>query len=410
MVTVLLLGLFLMRESEENTHLRHIEEGFGDWVAANAPATPRTAHITLVEINDSSLTGEHAWPWSPLEYAIFLSDAIPLKPDVVAIEPVLNWEGVKTVVPQDKMEQYSKFLHDQILLAPKIVLGAQLGFPEDETIVPPKLPAPILRNVKGDIRSIPALTDIVRQPGEDYRLASVLGFTNFPVPDGTARMVPLVFNYRGEIVPSMVLQTLIQWFKLTADDVTVEPGASVRIGEKVTIPIDDSGKMLVDFNSRFTRFGYDDLLLAVAQQQRDNKAEIPVESIAGSIVLLARTDTQTSTLTDPRHLKTSPGELFTRAIATVQNQSFAHRVTYIFDFAVIISVMVLSCFYHKLSKKAVFMVSLMALLFYLFTSMTVYSQWMIWLPLILPTGLMVLVNFFSIFSHREPLAPAKPLP
>ena len=179
MVTVLLLGLFLMRESREGTG-GAIDTAYGDWVATNTTRTVPPARVVLVEINDSSLAGR-PWPWAPTEYTLFLEDVLPYKPEVVAIEPALNWEGVS--IPgssRQKIEQDEKFLHDYVLKAPKLVLGSQLGSPDDAETVPPLLPVPLLRNVKGDIRAIPIFTDISAQAAEDYRLSASVGFTNLP--------------------------------------------------------------------------------------------------------------------------------------------------------------------------------------------------------------------------------------
>src|ERR1700722_10358127 len=118
MVAVLLLGLFLMRESREGIGAR-IETGYGDWLAANVTRNVPPARVALAEINDSSLASEHTWPWSPLEYALFLRAALPFKPEVVAIEPVLNWKDASLPESAEKMRQYRSALHDCVLQAPK---------------------------------------------------------------------------------------------------------------------------------------------------------------------------------------------------------------------------------------------------------------------------------------------------
>ena len=414
MVTVLLLGLFLMRESRRGA-AAGIETAYADWIATNTTRTLQPAHVTLVEINDSSLSSEHAWPWSPLEYALFLQAALPLKPDVVAIEPVLDWQGVTFPgeSPQ-KIDQYKASLHDCVLQAPKLVLGSQLGVPDDPETVPPLKPVPLLRNVKGDTSRIKVFTDITAQAAEDYRLSAVVGFTNMPPDDQITRKIPLLFNYRGEIVPSFVLQTLMQWYKVTADSVTVETsegGGDIVLGNVAVIPIDPAGRMNIDFSSTFTRFGHDDLLLAAAEQQHGDKNApvISTDAVKGGIVILARTDKDSRTLTTPSRAKESYGELCATAFATVLNNAFSRRVSSLFDFALIALMMALSCFFHRFKKSTFLLLSFVLLLGYLFLSLSVYAISLKWLPFILPTGLMLLVNFFSLFSPRDiPSAVATP--
>jgi CHASE2 domain-containing sensor protein len=406
MVSVLLLGLFLMRESRDDA--ARIENAYGDWVATNTTRTAPQARVALVEINDSSLH-DRPWPWSPTEYTLFLKDVLPLKPDVVAIEPVLNWDGAS--IPgksRQKIAQDEKFLHDYVLQVPKLVLGSQLGSPDDPEIVPPLQPAPLLRKVNGDTRAIPIFTDISTQAGDDYRLSASVGFTNLPAPEGNiTRKIPLVFNYRGEIVPSFTLQTLMQWYKLTPDDVTVEPGTRIVLGKAVTIPIDPEGRMDIDFSSTFTHFGHDDLLLAVDElQQHDKQASaISTDALKGGVVILARTDKDSRTLLTPSRARESYGELCAAAIATVQNKAFSKRISHGFDFAVIAVMMALGCFFHRFQKRAFMLLSLVILLGYLFLSMSLYALILLRLPFILPAGLLLLLNFFSLFSPRDLPAP-----
>ena len=63
----------------------------------------------------------------------------------------------------------------------------------------------MLRHAVGDLNSIPEFTAIEAQAHEDFRLSSVTGFTNLPRATRFTRMVPLVFRYHGQVVPSFVL-------------------------------------------------------------------------------------------------------------------------------------------------------------------------------------------------------------
>src|ERR1043166_8583639 len=218
MLLVLLFGLVLMRESRELPGAT-IEESFINWLAVNTPREVSTAPLALVEIDDSSIGEEHPWPWSPLDYALFLNAVQQFQPSVVAIEPVLEWDEKKLVPDaQAKHAQFKKILHDRLLTTPRVVLGAELGFPEDSDVVPPLQPVPILRQIKGNIKALPEFTTVDHQPEEELRLSAKLGFTNVP-NTGSVHRAPLLFSYRGQAVPSFVLQALMLWLKLTPEDV-----------------------------------------------------------------------------------------------------------------------------------------------------------------------------------------------
>lgn len=198
--TVLVLGMLLLREAQ-TPPLAGIEENFINWLSANSNGEHGSAPVTLVEINDNCLVN-YSWPWSPLNYALFLNAALQFQARAVGIEPVLAWNDQK--LPPDQMleqPQFEKILHESILRTPKLELGAQLGFPEDPDVLPPLQPLPVFRQVTGAMEAVPEYTIIEAEPGEDIRLTTALGFTDVPPSEPTARHAPLVFRYRGSWCP-----------------------------------------------------------------------------------------------------------------------------------------------------------------------------------------------------------------
>src|SRR5580658_1864806 len=90
MLLVLLTGLALMNQSRTEP-LASWDNAFADFLAMNSRRGAALAPVTLVGINDTSLAS-HPWPWSPLEFSLFFQAALPLKPEVVGIDQVLDWE------------------------------------------------------------------------------------------------------------------------------------------------------------------------------------------------------------------------------------------------------------------------------------------------------------------------------
>ncbi|MDP9291964.1 MAG: CHASE2 domain-containing protein, partial [Verrucomicrobiota bacterium] len=404
---LLLLGLFLVRESRQ-APADIVDNTFVDWLAANTPRIMPPAPITLVEINDSSLENQRAWPWSPLDFSLFLRGALRFKPAVVAVEQLLVWENTIAANndwPQ-KYPQYLQILHDYILQSPKILLAAQLGFPEDPDVIPPLETVPILYKVQGDVKNIPEFTIVEHQPVEELRLGSTIGFTNLPETSGTVRKVPLLFRYRGQIVPSFVLQAAMLSSKLTPDEMVVELGTQIWLGNRQTIPIDANGSMAVDFGSPFTRFGFDDLLVAVAQVEGGRPPAIAPDSMRGKLVMLARTDKVAQTLDLPNGRKGSPGELTAAALATIENQTFIRRISYKCDFAIIAVAMMLGIFFLRWNREKVVLTALSLLVLYVFACMTVFGRTLIWMPMLLPFGLMAFLVVFRLFTADSKDQPA----
>src|SRR5207302_2095320 len=163
--------------------------------------------------------------------------------------------------------QYEAIVPDFVQKLPKLLLAARLGFPEDPSIVPPLESVPILQHVNGDAAKLPQFTVVESQPKEELRLAPsvAIGFTNLVGGPGITRKVPLLYNYRGEIVPSFALQAAILWFKLTPDDVKVDLGSRISLGDALRIPIDAAGNMSVDVRAPVTRIAFDDLVVAAQE-------------------------------------------------------------------------------------------------------------------------------------------------
>lgn len=340
-LAVLVLGVLLLRETQRPP-LEGIEEAFVIWLAANTGGEHKSAPVTLVEINDNCLL-LYPLPWSPLNYALFLDGALQFKARVAAIEPVLAWDD-KKLSPEQLLQQpqFERYLHDCVLRTPKLELGAQLGFPEDPDVVPPIQPTPILQNVKGALDSVPEYTVIDAEPGEDIRLSTALGFVNVPPSEAAVRHAPLVFRYRGQMVPSFVLEGMMLWYGVTPGEVEVRLGSEIRLGDKLTIPVNQAGAMLVDWSQPYDRAGFDDLELAVNQNELKHPPVIAPEKLTDRLLVLAHTDARSRTLLLPTGRMASPGELFAAALATAETNSFAKPAGWMGDAAVLLLGMLLA--------------------------------------------------------------------
>jgi hypothetical protein len=222
-------------------------------------------------------------------------------------------------------------------------------------------------------------------------LSATLGITNLIAQPGIRRTVPLIFSYRGQVVPSFVLQAVVLWFKLTPDDVKVFLGSHIQVGDIVKIPIDAAGNMPVDYRAPIPRFGWDDLLLAAQQVEQKLKPIAPPDALKTKVVLLARTDAPSRTLRLPLARNGSPGELFACAIATIQNKSFIRRAPVYADFLTILAMMGFAFFATRLKRGDAALAAILMLIGYLFVCMTIFGFWLVEMPLVMPAGLLVFV-------------------
>jgi hypothetical protein len=229
----------------------------------------------------------------------------------------------------------------------------------------------------------------------------VVGFTNLGPAGGRVRTVPLLFRYRGEVVPSFVLQAVTLWFKATPDEVGAYLGSHINIAEKVEIPIDAAGNMVVNFDARFGRVACDDLLLALSQIEAKQKPVVPVAQAKDAVVMLARTDKAARTIEFPNTRRGSSGELFASAIATIQNHAFVRRAPWLADVLLIAAIMLAANYLGRLSRSTMLLAAALMLILYLLAGLMIFSKWLVWLPLILPVGLILITIGYWLVVRPE---------
>jgi hypothetical protein len=404
---VLAVGVLLTREARVPP-MSGIEEYFINWLAANSNGEHSRAPVTLVEINDNCLVN-YSWPWTPLNYALFLDASIQFQARAAAVEPALEWDERKLGEDQLLQQpQFEKILHDNILRTPKLELGAELGFPEDPDVLPPMQPMPVFRNVSGAMDAVPEYTVIEAEPGEDIRLTTALGFTNVPQSEPTARHAPLLFRYRGQLVPSFALEAMMLWYGITPPEVEVHLGSDIRLGDKLTIPINEAGAMLVDWKQPCDWVGFDDLVLAEDQLQGKHATVIDPALLKDRLLVLARTDAASQTLLLPTGRMGSSGELFAEALATAESHAFARpagKAGTVLVLVLGVALAVLVSVQRKLKTPPILFTFGAS---YLLICLAVFEATRVALPLMPMLGLAVFVGLFRLLSPDDSRRMAMP--
>lgn len=399
---ILILGVILWWKADVKP-FAVVDRTYAGWLSANAHRMPEQVPLALVQIDNSSLQTQNAWPWKPLDYALFFQTILPFHPAVIGVVPPLEWKKTKVanheLTAQDL--QYTTVLHDFLLQTPKLLLASKFGNAEDSELLPPMQEMPTLRHVRGDVSQLPAFNIVTQQAQKSLRLAGTSGFTNLNDGDSEKNTVPLLLSYRGEVVPSFVLEAAMLWLKLTPDDVRVELGKAIRMGNRFSIPIDRRGNMQVNFHHRIGGVGFGDLLLAASQTQAHLPSKIPRDGFHKKLVLLARTDSASKTVRFANGEKASPGELFAQAIATIQSQSFIREAPMTVSVLLILLALVWGALALRIGKLNAVMASLFLLVIYLLACLAIFQKTTTLMPLFLPAGLLVfIVSYCLVFSDN----------
>lgn len=392
---VLLAGASLIREAAFGKFARPDEKW---WAFLAKQCTPHTtaSRLTLVEITGDTLS-KHAWPWGPDDFALFFHAVLPFKPAVLAVEPPLSFER-DAAIERDPV--FEKMLHDNVLRTPKLVLGGSLGFAPDPETVQELQPMPVLRKVRGDLTRVPEFTAVESWADEILRLTTQPGWTNLPERSGPRGWCPLVLRYRGQPVPAMVLQLAMHLEKVTLDEVEVVLGSHVAIGKSRVVPIDESGRMLMNVGADFTRVSYDDLLLSREQIDRKETPVSAPELFAERIAMLARTDSPSRTIALPDGRKVSPGEYVGAAFATIEIGTFPRRIGSWFDWSLAGGVAFLALWIRKWRPILCVVLTLLALGCYAGVAAWVFRDSQLLLPAMLPLGLGAWVLLLRLVARR----------
>ncbi|HJT81695.1 MAG TPA: hypothetical protein VJ719_10890 [Chthoniobacterales bacterium] len=389
MLVIFLACMFFLREPR----LQRFDQAFLHWLLKNAPASGVTVPLTVVDIGGDSILPKNrsaaakegqTHSISPVEYALFLQAALEFNPTVVAFQPILQWDG--------RQKDQEQIFLDQAMRVPKLLTAAELTSVNDPDA--PVAETPAFTQVTGKRGALAEFSGIGRQPNEDLRVISTMSFINLPKEVTDDVHVPMLFQYRGEVIPSFALQALMLWMRVTPAEVKVDLGSYIYLPQGKKIPIRADGALLVNPSTlkgvRYLKLN--ELLLAA--QQHENKAPegSKLEDIRDQIVL-ARTSADTA---------------FASAIATVQANAFVHRVHWIFDVIFIIALAVVSGIARRFSRIDLVLTAIAVSAGYAMIAIVLVSRWYVWLPGVLPLGAMWLLALLCLFAPRAKEDPDLP--
>ncbi|PYL52664.1 MAG: hypothetical protein DMF29_10505 [Verrucomicrobia bacterium] len=366
-IVVLLLGVLFLREPR----FQRSEEYFLRWLVRHSQPAAKAVPITIVE------TGRENPP-APLDAALLLQGILEFKPTVIAIEPVLQWG--------ERSKDQEQIFMDQAMRVPKLVLGAELTASPDPDSPVAEIAG--FTKVSGRRGDLPEFSGVEHQPGEDVRILSTLGFINLPEENADDLHVPLLFQYRGEIIPSFALQAALLWMRLTPGEVKIDIGSAITLPNGTKIPIGSDGTLLINprMVNRARHVTLNELLLAAQQHESGAATAMRVEDMRTQVVL-ARVESN------------SP-DLFAAAIGAIQTNSFVRRVSWIFDCVMVVLAAALSGALRRFSRIDLIIGAIAFSAGYCLFALAIISRFSIWIPAWLPLGATWISVLFAIILPK----------
>jgi hypothetical protein len=392
-LVVILIGAFVLRDPR----LQQMEDIFFGWFMQHAEGKLPLAPVTLVEIGRSDfqrlIPSEEVKPLSkgeavrrslsPLEYALFLQAVLEFQPTVIALEPILIWRE------RDKAQE--QVLIDQAMRVPKLVVAVELGAKGEHELSPDEVPS--FPHVTGDADYLPEYSAVKRQPDDDLRLISTMGFVDVPSVPGSRVRVPMLFGYRGEIVPSLPLQAIMLWLRTTPDEVRIELGSRIVLPNGWQIPIDRDGTMTINPIAQHSvrHLTLNELLLAAQEHAEQRPLSIDLANLKDQIVMMRLAD-------DPLQ----PPNVFSAAIATIQNNAYVRAAPPAAAWVIILSAALLASFLWMISKTTLVMGAIAFSAGYGLVVLALLGQHRLWLPTFLPLALLAFLLVVRLASRTPP--------
>jgi hypothetical protein len=366
-IVVLLLAVLFLREPR----FQRSEEIFLRWLIRHSQPVAKAVPITIIE------TGRENPP-APLEAALLLQGILEFKPTVIAIEPILQWG--------ERSKDQEQIFIDQAMRVPGLLLGAELTATPDPDAPVAEITG--FTKVTGRRGDLPEFSGIEHQPDEDVRILSTLGFINLPGESADDLHVPLLFQYRGEVIPAFALQAALLWMRLTPGEVVIDIGTAITLPNGTKIPIRADGTLLVNprMVQRTRRITLNELLLAAQQHESGAATAIRLEDIRAQLVLA--------------RMATNAPDVFAAAIGAIQTKSFVRRVSWIFDCAIVIFAAALSGALRRFSRVDLIIGAIAFSAAYCLIALAVISRLSIWIPAWLPLGATWISVLFAIILPK----------
>jgi adenylate cyclase len=298
----LLLHLPFFAELESETGDQMV--AFRYWLNKREGVHKPDARLFVVAIDQGTIEDLGGWPLPRKDHGQFLQVLAPEKPAEVGWdiffteardpEPSSLPPAPGAPAPAETDDQV---LVDGAALFPHMVTASKKGEGTSEPLTDEKelLPTRPLKNVIGSTKDL-FFSEDAEIPFPALRRETYFGFADEP---GTIRRImPLVVNINGMILPSFDLQVILQYWGIDPDQVTVEIGHAITFslpqGGSMRIPIDQTGCMTLNYRARledFRRASYARLGKGLAD--KSNQASSPerdqLPSLKDSIVIVGVT-------------------------------------------------------------------------------------------------------------------------
>lgn len=394
-------SLFLVEREKNEKIVIDFKSSYVNWLLDTKKERKEPSSVTLLTLDDSEESVIQDWPPSPLDYAVILNNLKQYDPKLIAIEPSLEFLGQEEGLIETLRTACLAFNQQSLLLSAVCQMDRSI----DPTIEKGENFFDIIDSVNGDTTNIPEFTRINSLPNQRFAAMGLpIAFTRIDLADNNndegIYKFPLIARIGDKIVPSFVLKAMMLDFNIKADQVIINIGDNIKLGNRKTIPIDNRGHVQI-YPALQEDLSIEKInLLTVPSDELDGKYKL---LLGNRIILIGNNQNSESIKNIPfrNNSRISNAEHMALAISTIQSGLFISEVSknkeiLIWSILILIGAMILKS--HSL--KAFSRVGLLIII-YLSFSMLLFQSNGQWASPIAPLALFIVMTIFSLVLSEK---------
>jgi hypothetical protein len=249
LILLLAAGLGWLAFEQKRGKLKEAQEGFLDFLVANARATlsknvpDESQDVVLVEFREEQKAEYSAWPPAPLDYIMMLKMLATHEPPVLVIAEPLRWEQADSEFVTPLRERLTPFRW--VVLGYHLASDTMEATPEQKEFAANDMPE--LPPAEGDQQHVPKFSRVAQLSDWSLRIASEDGFSSLSggAPAAKKDTVPFIATDGKRLVPSLEAQAVMLYRKTpyATQRLRFGTGARLSLGDAFIIPLQNDGSL-----------------------------------------------------------------------------------------------------------------------------------------------------------------------
>jgi adenylate cyclase len=221
------------------------------------------------------------------------------------------------------------------------------------------------------------------------------GYYNIELDDdGVTRRQPLFLALNDRCYASMDFQIVMDKLGIKKEEISVKPGKYIKCGDKLTIPIDQDGRMLITYFGHYKKFRYISYSDVLTEQ-------VPAEYFKNKIVIVGATAAGLMDLRVVPFSNVFPGpEIHANIMETMLTGQFVKVIPWHIQLVLLILIGLLTVFVSlrfKPTKAGLVLLGLVAI--YFITAIVMFDKTLVWIELVRPLAVVLFTNM-AILGYR----------